>query len=74
MFMLHGTTDTKQTNDQATASLATVVTTSAKIATDKVPAPEQTFFSKYWVLLVLGGILLVSAAGPEYLHRKYGRR
>ena len=73
MLLLHGTTDTPQANDQAT-SLAKLVTTNTKIATDKVPAPEHTFFSKYWVLLVLGGILLVSAAGPEYLHRKYGRR
>jgi hypothetical protein len=73
MFLLHGTTDTPQANDQATA-LSKLVTTSTAIATDKVPASEQSFFSKYWVLLVLGGILLVSAAGPEYLHRKYGRR
>ena len=38
------------------------------------PAPEPTFFNKYFMLFVIGGILLVSAVGPEYLHRKYGRR
>lgn len=39
-----------------------------------IQTKEQTFFAKYWPLLLLGGILLASAAGPEYLHRKYGRK
>lgn len=35
---------------------------------------EQSFVGKFWPLLLVGGILFLSAAGPEYLHRKYGRR
>lgn len=35
---------------------------------------QESFLSKYWPLLLVGGFLVLSAVGPEYLHRKYGKR
>ena len=35
---------------------------------------QEGFVSRYWPLLLIGGFLVLSAAGPEYLHRKYSRR
>ena len=35
---------------------------------------QQSLLSKYWPLLMLGGIFALSVFGPEYLHNKYGSR